>query len=135
MKQFLLLSTLFFISCRAMAQSNANGQAIQKEEIFVYVEQMPSFPGGDHALYQYLRDSLRYPAEAKKQGIEGRVYVKFIVTEAGTIKDVQSVKAADPLLIAEAIRLVSSMPPWVPGKQNGRAVAVYFTLPVSFRLE
>ncbi|MBL7712661.1 MAG: energy transducer TonB [Chitinophagaceae bacterium] len=135
MKQLLLLSTLFFISCRAMAQASANGQAVKREEIFVFVEQMPSFPGGEHALYQYLKDSLRYPEEAKRKGIEGIVHVKFIITETGVIKNPQSLRSADSSLSAEAVRLVSSMPPWKPGKQNGRAVSVYFTLPVSFRLE
>lgn len=135
MKQLLLTSALFFLFNGAIAQTRDVEPAEQKEQVFVYVEQMPSFPGGEQALYKYLNDSLRYPAAAKKNGIEGRVYIKFIVTETGGIKNPQSVKPADSLLVAEAIRLVSSMPTWKPGKQNGRAVPVYFTLPISFRLE
>lgn len=133
MKQLLLITTLLFLSGGAIAQNIEPDTA--KEEIFTYVEQMPSFPGGEQAMYQYIKENLRYPEEAMEEGIEGRVYIRFIVSATGVIKNVECMKAADTSLKAEAIRLVSSMPPWISGKQNGRAVSVYFTLPVSFKLE
>lgn len=135
MKQVLLIVTLFFLSGGAIAQTQDIEADTPKEEIFTYVEQMPSFPGGEQAMYSYIKENLHYPEEAMEEGIEGRVYIKFIVSETGAIKNVECVKAADTSLKAEAIRLVSSMPQWVPGKQNGRAVNVYFTLPISFKLE
>lgn len=133
MKQLLLIITLFFLSSGAIAQNVEPDTT--KEEIFTYVEQMPSFPGGEQAMYQYIKENLRYPEEAMEEGIEGRVYVRFIVSATGAIKNVECMKAADTSLKAEAIRLISSMPLWISGKQNGRAVSVYFTLPISFKLE
>lgn len=99
-----------------------------------FVEQMPQFPGGQSALMSYLGSNMRYPAMAIENEIEGRVVVKFVVGKDGNISNVQIIKTLDPSCDKEAVRVVKSMPKWVAGRQNGHPVAVYFTLPVVFRL-
>lgn len=104
-------------------------------QIFTFVEQPPVFPGGEAAMMKYLGDHIRYPEQAKEAGIQGKVIVKFVVNEDGDISDAQVVRGVGGGCDQEALRVVKSMPKWSPGKQNGRAVKVYFTLPVTFRLE
>ena len=102
--------------------------------VFNVVEQMPSFPGGIEALMQYLAKNMRYPVEAQKNKVQGRVVVGFIVSKDGDIKKAHILRGVDPELDAEAIRVIESMPRWMPGMQRGKAVAVSYTLPVMFRL-
>lgn len=102
---------------------------------FVVVEQMPSFPGGDAALMRYLSENIRYPVIAQESGIQGRVILQFVVNRDGSIVDIEVVRSIDRSLDAEAIRVVSNMPRWIPGKQRGKTVRVKFTLPVNFRLQ
>lgn len=105
-------------------------------KVFTFVEQMPSFPGGEDALMKYLHDHIRYPAVARENGIQGTVVVQFIVGPDGTIRDVTTVGAPKGGgLEQEAIRVVKGMPRWLPGKQNGRAVNVQYSLPVRFVLQ
>ncbi len=99
------------------------------------VEQMPSFPGGQSALLQYLSSNIKYPVVAEENGVQGRVIVTFVVEKDGSITDVRVVKSVDPSLDKEAQRVVKSMPKWIPGKQNGSAVRVKYTVPVTFRLQ
>ena len=110
----------------------------QKEEetkVFEVVEQMPQFPGGDAALMQYLSSHIKYPVVAEENGIQGRVVCTFVVERNGSITDVRVVKSVDPSLDKEAVRVIKSMPNWIPGKQNGSAVRVKYTVPVTFRLQ
>ena len=104
------------------------------EEIFVVVENQPKFPGGTEAMMKFLSDSIQYPKEAKDKGIQGRVICNFVVMRDGAISDVQIVRGVDPILDAEAVRVLKLMPDWMPGTQRGQAVNVRFTLPVVFRL-
>ncbi|MDD4777095.1 MAG: M56 family metallopeptidase [Fermentimonas sp.] len=104
------------------------------EEIFVVVEEQPEFPGGMEAMMKFLGDSIRYPAIAKEKGIQGRVICNFVVMNDGSIADVSIVRGVDPVIDAEAVRVLESMPDWKPGRQRGQAVNVRFTLPVVFRL-
>ncbi|HMM17122.1 MAG: M56 family metallopeptidase [Petrimonas sp.] len=104
-------------------------------EIFVVVEDQPEFPGGSAAMMHFIAENIRYPKEAHEKGIQGRVITKFIVRKDGSIDSVQIVRGVDPLLDAEAIRVLESMPTWKPGKQRGQPVNVMFTLPVVFRLD
>lgn len=108
---------------------------INEDEVFVDVESQPEFPGGIKALMTFLAKSMQYPVKAVKNGIQGRVITNFIVHKDGTISDINIEKGVDPLLDAEAIRVVSSMPKWNPGIENGEPVNVRFTLPLIFRLE
>ena len=105
-----------------------------REPVFNVVEQMPSFPGGMEALMQYLAKNMRYPVEAQKNKVQGRVVVGFIVSKDGDIKKAHILRGVGPELDAEAIRVIESMPRWMPGMQRGKAVAVSYTLPVMFRL-
>ena len=98
-------------------------------------DQDPSFPGGDAACMEWLRDNIKYPKEAIEKGIKGIVPVVFVVTKEGKIKNVEVVRSPDPLLTEEALRVVRSMPDWIPGKRNGQNVDLQFALPVMFRLQ
>lgn len=107
----------------------------EESKVFDVVEQMPSFPGGTAALMQYLAKNIKYPVVAEENGIQGRVICTFVVERDGGVTDVRVAKSVDPSLDKEAVRVVSSMPKWIPGKQNGSAVRVKYTLPVTFRLQ
>jgi len=107
----------------------------EEAKVFDVVEQMPSFPGGPSALMEYLHDHVKYPVVAQENGVQGRVVVSFIVEKDGSITDVRVVRSVDPSLDREAARVVSSMPRWTPGKQNGSAVRVKYNVPVMFKLQ
>ena len=107
----------------------------EENKVFDVVEQMPSFPGGNSALMQYLNSNVRYPVVAQENGVQGRVTVSFVVEKDGSITDVNVVRSVDPSLDKEASRVVKSMPNWIPGKQNGSAVRVKYNVPVSFKLQ
>lgn len=107
----------------------------EENKVFDVVEQMPSYPGGNGALMQYLSKNIKYPVVAEENGIQGRVICTFVVERDGSVTDVRVAKSVDPSLDKEAVRVVSSMPKWIPGKQNGSAVRVKYTLPVTFRLQ
>ena len=107
----------------------------EENKVFDVVEQMPSYPGGMGALMQYLSSNIKYPAIAEENGIQGRVICTFVVERDGSITDVRIAKSVDPSLDKEAMRVVSKMPRWIPGKQNGSAVRVKYTVPVTFRLQ
>lgn len=104
------------------------------DKIFQVVEDQPEFPGGMEGLMKHLSKEIKYPKEAQEKGTQGRVIVQFVVRKDGSITDAKIMKPVDPLLDAEALRVVSEMPNWIPGKQRGEAVNVRFTLPVMFRL-
>ena len=106
------------------------------EPVFEVVEQMPEFPdGGMAGLMEYFKKNLRYPEEAKKAGMQGRVVVQFLINKNGAISDASVLRSVDRLLDAEAVRLVRSMPRWKPGMQKGKAVTVKYTVPVLFKLD
>ena len=107
----------------------------EDSKVFDVVEQMPSFPGGQAALMQWLASNMSYPVIAAENGVQGRVIVQFVVEKDGSVSDVQVVKSVDPSLDKEAKRVVSAMPRWIPGKQNGAAVRVKYTVPVTFKLQ
>ena len=107
----------------------------EETKVFDVVEQMPQFPGGQGALFEYLSKQIKYPVIAEENGVQGRVIVTFVVARDGSITDVKVVKSVDPSLDKEAQRVVKGMPRWIPGKQNGSAVRVKYTVPVTFRLQ
>jgi TonB family protein len=112
-------------------------QSISKprKEAFVVVEEMPQFPGGTDAMVAWITSNLKYPAEALKRKITGKVYVNFAVSSKGKVKNVVVSKSANPLLNAEAVRVISSMPDWKPGTQGGKSVEVQIKVPVEFKLK
>ncbi len=106
-----------------------------KSDAYEVVEQMPEFPGGFAEMMKYLANNIKYPSEAHKNGTQGRVTVQAIIDTEGRVTNTRVIKGADPYLDAEAIRVVSSMPKWSPGMQDGKPVNVKFTIPVMFRLQ
>ena len=106
-----------------------------KEQVFTAVEQMPRFPGGEAALMKYLSTHIIYPTMAMENGVQGRVVVQFVVTKTGKIGEVKVVRSVDRDLDKEAVRVCKTLPDFVPGKMNGQAVSVWYTLPVSFKLQ
>jgi len=113
-----------------MSKENTSGK-----KPFDVVEQMPQFPGGPAALLEFMSKSIKYPEEAFKNGIQGRVIVTFVVNKDGSISDANVVKSVDPQLDEEALRVVHSMPNWIPGRQNGEPVNVKYTVPITFKLQ
>lgn len=107
----------------------------KNEEVFDVVEQMPEYPGGMQALFEFMSQNIKYPADAQKQKVEGRVLAKFIVETDGSISNIEVVKQAFPSLDAEAVRVIQAMPKWKPGRQKGQAVRVKFVLPINFSLK
>lgn len=108
---------------------------VEEDVIVVHAEVMPEFPGGTSALMKYLSTHIKYPAVSQEIGAYGRVIVQFIVDKDGTITDPVVVRGVEVHLDKEAIRVISSMPKWKPGMQNGKRVRVKYTLPVLFRLQ
>ena len=105
------------------------------EEVFQVVENMPEFPGGNAELMKFLAKNIKYPAEAQQKGEQGRVMVQFVVGKDGKLSDIKIMRSISPTLDAEAIRVIKAMPTWKPGTQRGQAVAVKYTIPISFRLQ
>jgi protein TonB len=113
-------------------------QVVQQEDedkIFTVVEQQAEFPGGMAELYKFLNKNIRYPASARRMGVDGKVFIQFVVDKEGRISDVTIIKSLSQDCDKEALRLIQLMPPWKPGKQNGRAVKSKFVLPLTFKLE
>ncbi len=123
----------------ANEQKKAKAAQIQedtrKENASEIVDQMPSYPGGMGALMQFLSSHLKYPADARKNGKQVRVICKMVIEEDGTVTNVKVVQSIDPSLDKEAVRVLESMPKWIPGKSGGTPVRVVYTLPVTFRLQ
>lgn len=119
----------------SITSQQADSQSDSVQTVFTVVEQIPQFPGGETALMKYLADNLRYPIRAQENGIQGIVHVQFAVDEEGRIPFAKVMKSVDKDLDAEALRVVKSMPQWIPGMQRGRKVKVLMNLPVVFRLK
>lgn len=128
LKVALMMLVLLFSFMTSTAQTKKN------DMVFDVVEVMPQFPGGQIAMLKYIMENIKYPEQAMKEGIQGRVTVRFIVEKDGSISDVRPVLSVHPLLNKEAVRVVKSMPKWSPGKQNGKPVRVRFNVPVMFKL-
>ncbi len=109
-------------------------RTIDGEPVFFIVEEMPVYPGGEDALRQFIANNIHYPVEAQEKAIQGQVYVCFVVDKTGKVRNAQIARGVAPSLDKEALRVVSSLPQWTPGKQKGQAVAVSYTVPISFKL-
>jgi TonB family protein len=104
-------------------------------EVFLIVEEMPAYPGGDKAMMEFIYNNIVYPLEAKEKNIQGRVVLRFVVKYNGKVGDVQVIKGVDPLLNTEARRVIENLPEWKPGKQGGKPVNVWYSVPVTFQLK
>ncbi len=105
------------------------------QQIFMVVEEMPKFPGGEAELMTFISKSIRYPVVAQENGIQGRVVCSFVINKDGSIVDAEIVRGIDSSLDKEALRVINTMPKWTPGKQRGKPVRVKFTMPITFRLQ
>ena len=119
----------------AAIESSASQDNAPQSKVYDSVEQMPEFPGGMEALIDFLSSNVHYPENAVKNDVEGRVLVQFVIEKTGQIGDVKVVRSVDEELDAEAVRVVKSMPKFEPGRINGKAVAVWYTLPINFKLQ
>ena len=102
---------------------------------YTMVEQMPQFPGGEKELLSYIAKNLHYPTVAAENGVQGKVFIRFVVSALGIVEGVDVIRSLDPYCDKEAMRVVAALPQWIPGKQNGRNVPVYYTLPIIFKLQ
>lgn len=143
MKQFLAFiflsvgaTTLFAQNPVIIEQNLPDSATIEQNspKVYTIVEKMPQFVGGQEGLYKYLQEHLIYPKKAVEQGIQGKVFCQFVVDEEGYVRDVVVLRSVNPLLDAEALRVIKAMPKWEPGTQNEKTVKVYFNLPISFSL-
>jgi len=126
-------SILIFI-CFVLFAGVSTLYAQQEEEVFHVVETQPEYPGGENAMLKFIKDNLVYPESAKKNGVEGVVYVNFIIEKDGSISNVKVLRGISAECDNEIIRVVNLMPNWSPGMQRGRPVRVYFNLPFRFKL-
>ena len=117
-----------------VAAENSQLKSVKEGDAFVVVEEMPVFPGGDMALLKYIAENTQYPTEAKENNIQGRVIIRFKIMDDGVVKDASVIKGVDPLLDSEALRVVSNLPSFQPGKQGGVAVPVWYMVPITFTL-
>lgn len=113
----------------------AEEEVIEEQEIFQVVESMPEFPGGEEARIQFLRDNIKYPQMARESGIQGTVYVTFVVEPDGRVTGVRVLRGIGGGCDEEAVRVVKAMPRWIPGKQRGKPVRVQFNMPIKFTLQ
>ena len=127
--------SLMAVFCLSTVSAQKTVVSKKNQKVFDVVEQMPEFPGGMEALFKYMAENMKYPEDAKKQQVEGRVLVQFIVETDGSVSNTEVLMRVFPSLDAEAVRVISGMPKWIPGKQNGKGVRVKYTIPVSFRFK
>ena len=129
LKVALMMLVLLFSFMTSTAQTKKSNMA------YDVVEVMPQYPGGQIAMMKYIMENMKYPKQAMKEGIQGRVTVSFIVEKDGRVSNVRLLHSVQSALDKEAIRVVKSMPKWTPGKHNGKPVRVRFNLPVMFKLK
>jgi protein TonB len=123
-----------FLAVHISVQSQVTRSESESDDIFTVVEQMPEFPGGDNALNDFIIKNLKYPEEAKKQNIQGKVWIGFIVDKEGNVLEIEALRGIGGGCDEEAVRVVALMPKWKPGKQSGKPVVVKYRLPINFTL-
>ena len=130
-KWFIAVAVLFTaILCQAQTKENKS-----KDGVYEQVEVMPEYPGGEQALMNDLIGSIKYPDEAKKNGIQGKVFVSFVVDEQGKVTNAKIERGVNPALDAESLRVVNGLKTWIPGKEKGKAVKVAYTIPINYALD
>ena len=124
-----------FIDVAPVIQTVKEEKEEEEAQVFFIVEEMPEFPGGEAALRRFIANSIKYPQIAQENGIQGRVYVQFVVDRDGSITNASVARGVDPSLDKEALRVVNSLPKWKPGMQRGKPVKVSYTVPINFVLQ
>lgn len=107
----------------------------EEEKPYTVVEQMPQYPGGDAELLSFIAKNLHYPIISQENGTQGKVYLRFVVSKNGMVEDINVIRSLDPYCDKEAIRVIKLLPKWIPGRQNGMNVPVYYTIPITFKLQ
>lgn len=130
----LLMMAMTFLGMNAMAQV-VETEEITEEEVFSIVEEMPSYPGGAAAVANYIANNLQYPQSAIENGIQGKVFVQFVVEKDGSVSNVKVIRGLSTECDEAAVNVVKSMPKWTPGKQRNQPVRVSYSLPIMFRLQ
>ncbi|MFA6580709.1 MAG: TonB family protein [Paludibacter sp.] len=118
-----------------IADIKENVTQVVEDKPYTIIEQMPQYPGGEEALLEFIGNNLKYPIIAQENGIQGRVVIRFVVSRTGTISNIEVLRSLDPACDREAVRVVKLLKQWIPGKQNGVNVPVYYTLPITYRLK
>ena len=132
-KSILVIALLCF---GVIAPINSFAQETKSNDlVYTIVEEMTSYPGGNEAMTEFLTQNLQYPEKSKADGTEGKVFVTFVVDKNGNVTGTKILRGVSPEIDAEALRVVSSMPSWNPGRQSGEAVAVQYNLPLNFKLQ
>jgi len=135
-KYALIFSTIFAFTFVSLANENDTVEQPQEDDvIFMVVEKMPEFPGGQPALMRFLAENLRIPIEYREANWVGRVFLQFVVNADGSITDIQVIRGFSPLWDKETIRVVEAMPNWIPGEHRGEKVRVRYTLPINISLQ
>jgi protein TonB len=134
MKKLLPFALLCMMNIAPSAQTKAQAQSGNENQVFASVQQPPTFPGGMPAFVTYIQTNLKYPKEAKDKNVQGAVVVQFIVEKDGSLSAVKAVRSPSELLSKEAIRVISSSPKWKPGMQNKKPVRVQYYMPIGFKL-
>lgn len=134
MKALKLLVPMLFLVGICSFSLTAQEEEKKQGDVFSIVDEMPVYPGGDNALRQFIAQNVKYPDEAKKNKIQGKVYVSFIVDENGEVTDAKIERGVDPDLDKEALRVIKLQKKWTPGKEKGKTVKVKFTVPIEFKL-
>jgi len=130
-KWFIAAAVLFSgVLCQAQTKENK-----MKDGVYLEVEEMPEYPGGVAALTNDLIGAIKYPEEAKKNGVQGKVYVSFVVDEQGKVTDAKIARGVEPSLDKESLRVVNGLKTWKPGKEKGKAVKVAYTIPINYALD
>ena len=134
MKKLFLMS-LMAICCLMTVNAQKTVVSQKNQKVFDVVQQMPEFPGGMPALFEFLAANMKYPKDAEQQKVEGQVIVTFVVETDGSVTEATVVKKVFPSLDVEAVRMAMAMPKWTPGRQNGKVVRVKYALPINFKLK
>jgi len=134
MKSINLMLGVIILIVAGLFQTQAQDNK-SKEGVFLTVEEMPEYPGGEEAIKKDIAEAVNYPDDAKKKGIQGKVYVTFVVDEQGKVTDAKIARGVDPLLDKEALRVMGQLKTWKPGKEKGEAVKVSYTVPIKFALD
>lgn len=134
MKKFIIMALMAVFGLTTVS-AQKTVVAKKNQKVFDIVEQMPEYPGGQAALFEFISKNVKYPEDAVKKKVEGKVFVTFVVDTDGKITDVSLMRKVFPSLDAEAVRVISAMPNWIPGKQKGQVVRVKYTVPIMFRLK
>ena len=135
MKKLIFIFMAMIATVSAAAQTDRTERKVaDDEEVFAVVEQDPEFDGGMEGLYHYLATNIKYPADARNAGVQGRVFVSFVIEKDGSVSNVKVLRSPDERLSREAERVVNEMPKWKPGRQHGKKVRVLYNLPINFQL-